>query len=195
MNSKKALLMLCVSLVLVVGLILVSQSIAKNVQSRYTVQQSTQPLPQTLTPQAGTTTPDTPASDKFYDANGNAYTLDDFKDRPLVISLWSVNKGSSTRNLEELEEAYQEYGNRINFVVIHVSNDSATKERAIERAQEEGCTFPIYHDPDGAFLNQYEKNKVPLTIFFAKDLEAIAYSEETLNNKILQNAFKAILPQ
>ena len=195
MRGKKALFMLGISLVLVIGLILVSQSITKNVQSRYTVQQSTQPLPQTLAPQVDNTTTETPASDKFYDAGGKAYTLDDFKDRPLVIFLWSVNKSTSTQSLDDLEEAYQEYGDRINFVAIHVSNNSATKERAIERAQEEGCTFPIYHDPDGAFLNQYEKNKVPLTIFFQKNLEAIAYSEETLNHKILQNAVKAILSE
>lgn len=196
MNIKKALLMLGASLVLVVGLIFLSQAITKAEGSRYTIHQPTQSFPQTLPPsQEDTETPPTPASDQFYDTNGKAYTLSDFKDRPLVISLWSVNKSKSTQNLKYLEDIYQEYGNQIHLVVIHVSNESATKERSEERAREEGCTFPIYHDPDGAFLNQYEKNKVPLTIFFREDQEAIAYSDESLNKKILQNGIKAILPQ
>lgn len=134
-------------------------------------------------------------SEYFYDADGTPHTLEEFADRPVVLSLWSVNKGKSTQNLELLEEAYQEYGDKVYFIVIHVSNENATKERSIERAAEEGCTFPVYHDPDGAFLNQYEKNKVPLTLYFQKNLDPIAYTDDTLTEKALQSGIKAILPQ
>lgn len=192
MNTKKTIIMLALSLALVAGLILVSQTVSRSVRSRYNIQQPAASIPLPPTPEKKE---ETPPSDTFYDAQGNAYTLDNFKDRPVVLSLWSVNKGKSSQNLKFLEEAYREYGDQIHFVVIHVTNENATKEQAAARLEQDGCTFPAFYDPDGAFLNQYEKNKVPLTLYFQKDLEAIAYSAETLNDKILQSGMKAILPQ
>ena len=208
MYRKKTFILLGISLGLLICVVLLalnakkwSQSwhddqIVKPAPTQNTAPNTTQPAnPQGSENSGEDETPLVTASDRFYDEQGEAHTLEEFDDKPVIVSLWSVNKSKSTQNLDFLEEAYQEYGDKVHFIVIHVSNDSAKKERAVERAREEGCTFPIYHDPDGAFLNQYDQKKVPLTIYFQKGLDPIAYTDVTLTEKALQTGLKAILPQ
>ena len=161
--------------------------------------------PETTTPE--TTTPTTPPAEEqkkpqgqaapvvaFYNAAGNAITIESFRDKPVVLCYWASWATGSTDTLDVLSKYYAEYSEKVHFVVINLTNaEKETRESADAFLADKNYPFPIYYDTDGVCRTSYAVNTVPTTFFLEDDAYAVAYSKGKLTKRVLLAGIEYIL--
>ena len=107
----------------------------------------------------------------FTDMDGNAYALSDFiGDRPLVVNMWATWCPPCREELPYFEEAYVQYEDSVNFLMINLDDDGADTVSSVrEFLEENGYGFPVYLDPEAAGLLAYGYNAIPVTLFIDAD--------------------------
>ena len=165
--------------------------------------------PETTTPPATTTTPETttpPAEEQkkpqgqaapvvtFYNAAGNAITVESFRDKPVVLCYWASWATGSADTLDLIAKYYAEYSDKVHFVVINLTNsEKETREAADAFLADKNYPFPIYYDTDGVCRTSYAVNTVPTTFFLEDDAYAVAYSKGKLTKRVLLAGIAYIL--
>ena len=82
-----------------------------------------------------------------YDADGNEVHLSDFRGKPVVLNFWASWCGPCKMEMPDLEKAYQEYGDQIQFMLVDLTDGSQeTVEKASAFIKEQGYTFPVFYD-------------------------------------------------
>lgn len=163
--------------------------------------------PETTTPE--TTTPETttpPAEEQkkpqgqaapvvtFYNAAGNAITVESFRDKPVVLCYWASWATGSDDTLDLIAKYYAEYSDKVHFVVINLTNsEKETREAADAFLADKNYPFPIYYDTDGVCRTSYSVNTVPTTFFLEDDAYAVAYSKGKLTKRVLLAGIEYIL--
>ena len=167
--------------------------------------------PETTTP-GTTTTPETttpPAEDEkkkpqgqaapvvtFYNAAGNAVTIESFRDKPVVLCYWASWATGSDDTLDLINQYYAEYSEKVHFVVINLTNaEKETREAADAYLAEKNYAFPVYYDTDGVCRTSYSVNTVPTTFFLEDDAYAVAYSKGKLTKRVLLAGIEYILKE
>lgn len=131
-----------------------------------TVPPTTEPAPE------GTLAPAT----LFYDAEGNALSIESFKDKPVVLCYWGSWASGSEDTLNLMQEIYDLYSDRLSVVAVNLSASSKeSREAADAYWAEKGYSFPTYYDNDRACQNAYGIETVPTTFFLQEDCWAVAY--------------------
>ena len=103
---------------------------------------------------------------KMKDIEGNEVTLKSLNDKPIILNFWASWCPPCKAELGDFEKMYKQYGNKINFVMLSV--DEAFSD-ALAIAEENGYTFPIYHDAMGEGSFYYSISSIPQTYFINSD--------------------------
>ena len=122
-----------------------------------------------------------------YDAEGQPVSLSDFADRPIVLHFWASWSEQCREDLHAFEEAYQEYGQQVDFLMINMTDGSKeTMETAstfLDRIQR---SFPVYFDLDKSAYIAIPVRSIPSTYYIDRDFQMVARAaggtntEETL---------------
>lgn len=137
---------------------------------------------QTGTESAGTEAQDseelTTAPDiTFYDLDGNAHKLSDFRGKPVVMNFWSSNCGPCKGEMPEFEEMYKQYGDEVQFLMVNVTDGYwDTVESASTFIEDSGYTFPVYYDTDNNAAYVYGVSALPTTFFLDEEGYGVAYA-------------------
>jgi thiol-disulfide isomerase/thioredoxin len=100
-----------------------------------------------------------------YDANGNEVKLSDFRGRPVIVNFWASWCPPCKAELPYFEAAYQQYGDKIVFLMVDLADgNSETQESGARYVAEIGYTFPVYFDLSGSAINAYELHSIPQTV-------------------------------
>lgn len=106
-----------------------------------------------------------------YDSLGNKVNFSDFAGKPALLYLWITGLSTIREELEYYDKANREYGDKINFMMIHLTDERfETKEKALTAVT--GLTVPVYYDIDKSCAFAYSVNELetfPRTIFIDKD--------------------------
>ena len=86
----------------------------------------------------------------------------DLFDRPLVISFWFTRGGDCESQQDVVNEVYQRYRGRVNFLSLDV-RDSRDTVRGLIR--ERGWQMPVGYDHDGAVSNLYRVGGCPTFVY------------------------------
>ena len=130
----------------------------------------------------------------MYDREGNAHSLSEFEGKPTILNFWASWCGPCKSEMPDLEAAYQEYGDEINFVVVNLTDGSTeTVETAWAYIESQGYTFPVYYDTalDGA--NTYGISSIPITFFIDANGDLVTYYLGAMSEDILQQGIGFIL--
>ena len=101
---------------------------------------------------------------------GEKVTLKDLNDKPIVLNFWASWCPPCKAELGDFEEAYKEYKDKINFVMVDlVGSNNETKEKALAHIEEMGYTFPVYFDVRGEGSYYYRLESIPRTYFINSD--------------------------
>ncbi len=103
------------------------------------------------------------------DLDGNVRTLEQFRDRTVVIAFWST---WCSRCEEELLFLKEHFGERNDVAVLLVNQDSETKvDRAMIRAVRDrlGIGFPILVDNGLSLWDHYGINALPTSVVIGRD--------------------------
>ena len=142
------------------------------------------------------TTGDKSAPDfTMYTLDGVAVKLSDLEGKPAILNFWASWCGPCKSEMPELEEAYQQYGNKINFAIVNLTDGSRdTKEAASAYIKGQGYTFPVYYDLDLAGAKAYGVTSIPFTVFINAKGEMVAYYTGSMTKETLQAGINLLLP-
>ena len=122
-----------------------------------------------------------------YDAEGQPVSLSDFSDRPIVLHFWASWNDQCREDLHVFEEAYQEYEQQVEFLMINMTDGSKetleTASAFLDRVQ---YSFPVYFDLDQSAYETIPVRSIPSTYYIDRDFQMVARAaggtntEETL---------------
>ena len=128
-----------------------------------------------------------------YDEEGNAVKLSDFEGKPVVLNFWASWCGPCKSEMPDFEEAYGEYGEEIQFLMVNMTDGyQETIESAKKLITDSGYTFPVYYDTDLEAAKAYSVYSIPVTYFIDKDGYMTAYAQGALDKATLQKGIDLI---
>lgn len=105
------------------------------------------------------------------DSQGQKVVLADLIDKPTLINFWASWCPPCKGELPYFQKAYEEYGDRVNFVMLNatLSRPSETLDQALAYIEEEGYSFPVYFDQDYANQTTFSVTSLPSTLLLDED--------------------------
>ena len=82
----------------------------------------------------------------------------DLFDRPLVISFWFTKGGNCVAQQDVVEDVYQRYRDRVNFLSLDIRDD---RDEVRDLVRDHGWTMPVGYDHDGAVGGLYRVGGCP----------------------------------
>lgn len=121
------------------------------------------------------------------DYNGNEVSLSDFYGKKgVVLNFWASWCPPCKAEMPDFEEAYQAYGEDIQFVMVsHLAWGTDTVEKAKLFYDNSGYTFPIYFDYQFEAYTAYEINSIPKTIFIDENGSIVAEVHQMISRSQL----------
>ncbi len=110
----------------------------------------------------------------LYDQYGETHTLSDYKGKTIFLNFWATWCPPCRKEMPDIEELYQEYNqNQEDVVMLGIASPDVGREGSEEHIksflEEEGYTFPVVFDKEGAMLYQYGINAFPSTLIIDKE--------------------------
>ena len=104
------------------------------------------------------------------DAAGNEVKLSDFRGRGVVLNFWASWCGPCKSEMPHFQEAYEEYGDEVHFLMVNMSTAFGDSQADAEKILTEGgYTFPVYYDTKAECAYGYGVTGIPMTFFIDKD--------------------------
>ncbi len=136
----------------------------------------------------------TQASDfTMQDAEGNNVLLSSFEGTPVVLNFWTSWCSYCKAEMPDFEEAYKQYGDQVQFVMLNVVKSEKNSEDGRNFIRNAGYTFPVFYDTEGNATTLYAIRGFPATIFIDKDGRIVEKSLGKITpEKLDQNIQKLI---
>lgn len=103
---------------------------------------------------------------KIYDKDGNAVMLSDSEGKPVILNFWATWCGYCIQEMPDIEEAFKEHGDEIQFLIVNTDDGIEKGEAFIKN---KGYTFPTYYDLEYSAAITYGISGIPRTIAIDKD--------------------------
>lgn len=130
----------------------------------------------------------------FFDAQGNAHHLSDFRGQPVVLNFWASWCPPCLSEMFTFNEVYLEQGDAVTFLMIDLTDGQReTKEDGQSYVDSQGFSFPVYFDleQDGAI--QMGISSLPTTYFIDADGIIQAGYQGALSKDLLLNGIDQLL--
>ena len=129
----------------------------------------------------------------IYTDEGDAVQLSDFAGRPVIVNFWASWCGPCQNEMPDFEQAYADYGDEIEFVMLNATYGRETMDSARSFLEESGYTFPVYYDTDADAAAAIGVTAFPTTLFIGPDGTLTAYAISMLDAKTLQRGIDMLL--
>ena len=129
-----------------------------------------------------------------YDPEGNAVTLESLRGKPVIVNFWATWCGYCVMEMPDFQEAYEEFGDRIHFMMINVTDgyqETESTARAFIAGQ--SFTFPVYYDLELSAAGAYGISSMPQTFFIDAEGMAVAYAQGALDGASLRQGIDMLL--
>ena len=154
--------------------------------------------PESAEPPAEETEQENPPAPDFTvtDADGNAVSLSDFLGKPVILNFWASWCGPCKMEMPDFDEAFAEYGDRIHFVMVNLTDGyQETADTAKAFLETTDYTFPVYFDTAQEGAIRYGVSAVPVTYFLDAEGYFVAMGQGMLTAESLQRGIDLLLPE
>ncbi|WP_029176173.1 TlpA family protein disulfide reductase [Streptococcus suis] len=114
------------------------------------------------------------------DKDGNDVNLADYKGKKIYINVWATWCGPCQREIPELEEVYQEYKDKEDYVFLSITSPKdaefantnpadVSKDEILEKASELGATYPVLFDTKVQAMTHFGIAAFPTHILINSD--------------------------
>lgn len=86
----------------------------------------------------------------------------------MVVMEWASWCPDCQQQLPIIQELYEQYGDRVTFVLMNLSDDRDPQEQVDNYIKEKGYTFPYYYDKDGQVKEKLGITSIPTTFLVDK---------------------------
>lgn len=194
-TSKKAIVITAIVLVAVIVVAaIVYYSLASTVPADQTVQ--TQESSEGASTDDGSTESDTtPAPDfQMTSLDGKELSLSSLKGKPIVLNFWASTCGPCKSEMPEFQNAFENYGEQIEFAMVNVPDFNGETEKAARTLiKDNGYTFPVYFPIGNEASIQYGLTSIPRTYFITSDGDVKAYATGAIGAESLAQGIDMIL--
>ena len=130
----------------------------------------------------------------FYDLEGNAHKLSDFRGKPVILNFWASWCGPCKAEMPDFEEAYKAYGEDVQFLIVNLTDGSSeTVETASSYIAEQGYTFPVYYDSAMEGAMAYSIYAIPVSYFIDAEGSLRATHEGMMTAEALEENIAALM--
>lgn len=128
-----------------------------------------------------------------YDENASPVKLSDMRGKPTIVNFWASWCGPCKSEMPEFEEAYLKYGDKINFMMVNLTDGvSETVKTAKSYVESQGYTFPVYYDSLSDAAYTYSVYSIPMTCFIDAEGNFIVYAKGAIDAATLQKGIDMI---
>lgn len=125
--------------------------------------------------------------------NGEKVKLSDYYGKPIIVNFWASWCGPCKAELPEFEEAYKQYGEGIEFLMVNlVDGYDETVEKSKQFIKENNYEFPVYFDTEYSAANTYNLYSIPQTLFIDKEGNIIKSYVGIINKNALDKYIKEL---
>lgn len=130
-----------------------------------------------------------------YDKDGNAVKFSDrVGEKPVIINFWATWCGPCKSEMPHFEKAYNEYRDKIDFMMINPTDGVNDTEKAVEEfLADTGYTFPVYYDTESDAGITYGITGFPMTFFIDKDGYLLGYFPGAMDEATLYECIDIVL--
>ncbi len=128
-----------------------------------------------------------------YDGEGNPVKLSDFSGKPVILNFWASWCGPCVAEMPVLQQAFETYGQDIQFLMVNATGWRETVDSAKEFLAEQEYTFPVYFDTDGEAAAAYGINAIPVTYFIDPQGNLAGSYLGSLTEQTLQQQIERLL--
>lgn len=104
----------------------------------------------------------------FTDFDGNTHNLSDFMGRAVVLDFWADWCPFCTREMPDLQEAQNKYGDELVMIGVH-RTDTESKEVGQRFTDKLGITYLLVVDPDDSFYRATGGVGMPVAVFIDRE--------------------------
>ena len=129
----------------------------------------------------------------FADPDGNEVKLSDFRGKGVVLNFWASWCGPCKSEMPHFQEAFEEYGEDVHFVMVNMSTAFGdTRADAETLLTEGGYTFPVYYDDKAECAYAYGVSAIPMTVFIDAEGNIVSYKTGAISAADLQRRILTI---
>lgn len=191
-NKKTLLIIVLVFVILLVGASVLYNSLSDKVETDPLATQEQNS--ETVSEGESATEANNPAPDfAVVDIDGMQHKLSDFFGKPVILNFWASWCGPCKSEMPDFDEAYGEYKDKINFLMVNLTDGSReTVDVASSFIKEQGYSFPVYYDTMMEAMMTYSVYSVPATYFIDEKGNIIANAQGAIDRETLQKGIDMI---
>lgn len=112
--------------------------------------------------------------------------------KPMLFMEWASWCPDCQSQLPIIQELYQEYGDKVSFVLSNLSDERDPREQAERYIQEKGYSFPYYFDQDGKVKDQLGISSIPTSYLIDKDGKVVEIFDVVTAKEDFEAVFKKL---
>ena len=129
-----------------------------------------------------------------YTAEEEKVRMLDFKEKPIVVNFWATWCGPCKVELPSFEELYKEYGDRVQFMMVNLTDGKQEKKEDVQGfISKHNYTFPVFFDTNRTAYNTYNLYQIPKTLFVDKDGNLVYSHTGAMSKSTIENYIKYLI--
>lgn len=98
--------------------------------------------------------------------SGNSFTLSEHSGKVVLLNFWATWCGPCVGEMPAFEKLYEEYGEEVAILAVNSMEDTISVAQFVA---DNGYTFPIAFDAEGAVSMKYPTDGIPYTLVIGRD--------------------------
>ncbi len=131
--------------------------------------------------------------ERFDGAKTTVGGLSESSGKPIVINMWASWCTHCEAEMNAYQQLFEEYGERIEFVMLDLPDSKSEYASAKEYVKEHGFTFPAYYDTDMKMATTLNVIGIPVLVIITPAGDVVLNRVGEVNYNALKGTFDNVL--